>query len=94
MSYGASKRALESFSLAAAHELGPLGITVNVVAAGPIQTGWIDPGLEREVAARTPLGRVGTPEDVADVVVFLASEQARWLTGQVLYVGGGHCMPV
>jgi 3-oxoacyl-[acyl-carrier protein] reductase len=40
----------------------------------------------------TPLGRVGVPEDIADVVVFLASEQARWLTGQLLFVGGGHRM--
>jgi len=45
-----------------------------------------------EMAARTPLRRIGEPEDIADVIVFLASEQARWLTGQLLYVGGGHQM--
>jgi 3-oxoacyl-[acyl-carrier protein] reductase len=90
VSYGTSKYALESLSRAAALELGPLGINVNVVSLGPIQTGWITPALEVEIAARTPLRRVGLPDDVADVIVFLASEQARWITGQVLHVGGGH----
>lgn len=90
VSYGASKAALESFSRSAAKELGNYGITVNIIAPGPIQTGWIPEALAAEAAANTPLGRVGTPEDVADVVVFLASEQARWVTGQRLWVGGGH----
>lgn len=90
VSYGVSKFALESLSRAAAHELGPHGITVNVVSLGPIQTGWINPHLAAELAARTPLRRVGQPEDVADAIVFLASHQARWITGQVLHVGGGH----
>lgn len=94
VSYGASKHALESYSRAAASELGKYGITANVVSLGPIQTGWITSELEVKVSAETPLGRIGKPEDVADVVVFLASEQARWLTGQMLYVGGGHDMPL
>lgn len=89
VSYAASKHAIESYSRSAAAEMGAYGITVNVVAPGPIQTGYIRPEAEREIAAGTPLGRVGRPEDVAEVVVFLASEQARWLTGQLLYVGGG-----
>jgi 3-oxoacyl-[acyl-carrier protein] reductase len=50
--------------------------------------------LEEKVAPTIPLGRLGSPEDVADVIVFLSSEQARWLTGQLLYVGGGHAMPL
>lgn len=90
ISYGASKAALESFSRSAAVELGRYGITVNIVAPGPTQTGWIPEPLEAAIAAETPLGRVGRPEDVADVVVFLASRQARWVTGQLLWVGGGH----
>jgi 3-oxoacyl-[acyl-carrier protein] reductase len=90
VSYGASKAALESLSRSAAAELGPFGITVNVVSPGPTQTGWISPELERELSAQTPLGRVGLPEDLADVIVFLASEQARWVTGQLMHVGGGH----
>jgi Dehydrogenases with different specificities (related to short-chain alcohol dehydrogenases) len=92
VSYWASKHALESYSRAAAQELGPYGITVNIASLGPIQTGWMTPELESAVAKAIPLGCVGQPEDVADVVVFLASEQARWLTGQLLYVGGGNRM--
>jgi 3-oxoacyl-[acyl-carrier protein] reductase len=90
VSYGASKSALESYSRSAAVELGPYGITVNVVSPGPIQTGWIPDEAEESIVEKIPLGRLGRPDDVADVVVFLASEQARWVTGQRLYVGGGH----
>jgi 3-oxoacyl-[acyl-carrier protein] reductase len=92
VSYGASKFALESYSRATAGELGKYGITVNIVSPGPIQTGYITPSLEQELNEEIPLGRIGHPEDVADVIVFLASEQARWLTGQLLFVGGGHRM--
>jgi len=92
VSYGASKYALESYTRSAASELGKFGINVNVVSLGPIQTGWITPELEREVLPTIPLGRVGRPDDVADVVVFLSSYQARWVTGQRIYVGGGHGM--
>ena len=89
ISYAASKHAIESYSRSAAAELGRYGITVNIVAPGPIQTGYITPANEAVINEGTPLGRLGTPEDVADVIVFLASEQARWLTGQLFYVGGG-----
>ena len=89
VSYAASKHAIESYSRSAAVELGRYGITVNIVAPGPIQTGYITPQQERDIAAGTPLGRVGAPQDVADVILFLGSDQARWLTGQLLYVGGG-----
>lgn len=89
VSYAASKHAIESYSRSAAIELGQYGITVNIVAPGPIQTGYLTPEEEAHIAAGTPLHRIGKPEDVADVIVFLASEQARWLTGQLIYVGGG-----
>jgi len=94
VSYGASKHALESYNRAAAMELGPYGITVNVVSPGPVQTGYITSELEERLLPEIPLRRVGRPEDVADVIVFLASEQARWVTGQLIYVGGGHMMPL
>ena len=92
ISYAASKHAIESYSRSAAKEMGKYGITVNIVAPGPIQTGYITPESEKDCAATTPLGRVGRPEDVADVIVFLASEQAHWVTGQLIYVGGGYRM--
>ena len=92
VTYGASKFALESYTRSAATELGKFGVTVNVVSLGPVQTGWISPELERAVLPTIPLGRIGNPEDVADVIVFLASCQSRWVTGQRIYVGGGHGM--
>ena len=93
VSYAASKHAIESYTRSAAVELGRYGITVNNVAPGPVQTGYITPAAVQEIAAATPLGRVGRPDDIADAVVFLASHQARWLTGQLLYVGGGWRIP-
>ena len=90
VSYGASKAATEAFTRSAAIELGSLGITVNTVAPGPIQTGWITPQSEERLVQVIPLGRIGQPEDIADAIVFLASQQARWLTGQVIKVSGGH----
>lgn len=92
VSYGASKYALESFTRSAAYELGQLGITVNALALGPVQTGWITPDLEKAVLPTIPLGRIGAPEDVADVVLFFASDQASWVTGQRVLVSGGHAL--
>jgi 3-oxoacyl-[acyl-carrier protein] reductase len=92
VSYGASKWAAESYARAAAGELGPYGITVNVVSPGAVQTGWMPRRAARAVAKTYPLRRIGTPEDIASAVVFLASRQADWITGQVLYVGGGNRM--
>lgn len=92
ISYGASKAALVSYSRSAAAELGKYGVTVNVVSLGPVQTGWISPEMEKKMIGDIPLRRLGQPEDVADVIVFLASDKARWLTGQKIYLGGGHRM--
>jgi 3-oxoacyl-[acyl-carrier protein] reductase len=92
ISYRASKYALESYSRSAAAELGPYGITVNVVSPGPVQSGYIAPGLEQALIPEIPMRRVGRPEDIADAVIFFASEQAGWITGQVLFVHGGHRM--
>ncbi len=92
VSYAASKRALVSYSQSAAGEMGRYGITVNIVCPGATQTGSITPESEKQLAAQTRLGRVGQPEDVADVIVFLASEQGRWVTGQLIYASGGFLM--
>lgn len=92
ISYAASKLALVSYTLSAAQEMGKYGITANIVCPGPTQTGYITPDMERRLAAQTPLGRIGQPEDVTDVIVFLASEQAHWLTGQLIYTSGGYIM--
>jgi len=92
VSYGASKLAMESYTRAAAYELGPYGITVNVISPGAVQTGWMPAALKMELEKSYPLRRVGVPEDIANAVVFFASRQADWITGQVLHVGGGNRM--
>ncbi len=92
VSYGASKFAGESYAKAAAAELGPYGITVNAISPGAVQTGWLPSAAAEALAKTYPLRRIGTPEDIASAVVFLASRQADWITGQVLFVGGGNRM--
>jgi len=92
VSYRASKYALESYSRSAAAELGPYGITVNVVSPGPVQSGYITKEMEEALIPEIPMRRVGLPEDIANAVLFFASEQANWITGQVLFVHGGHRM--
>ena len=92
ISYGASKLAMESYSRTAACELGPYGITVNVISPGAVQTGWIPPETERQISSSYPLRRVGRPEDIANAIIFLASRQADWITGQIIHVGGGNWM--
>ena len=89
VSYAASKHAIESYSRSAALELGKYGITVNIASIGPTQTGYLTSDEEKNIADQIPLRRIGKPEDIADVLLFLASEQARWLTGQLIYIGGG-----
>lgn len=65
---------------------------VDVISPGAVQTGWIPAELEKEIAAAYPLRRIGKPEDIAKAVIFFASNQAEWITGQVLQVGGGNRM--
>lgn len=90
--YGTSKAALEAITRSAALDLAPRGIRVNAVAPGPVQTGWMDEDVLAHAREIVPMGRVGEPDDIADAVVYLASHQARWVTGQVLQVAGGHAL--
>ena len=92
IAYGASKAAIEALTRSIAIEVGPLGMTVNTVAPGPVQTGYIAATFEAQLVPTIPLRRIGQPEDSADASVFLASEQAHWLTGQVINVSGGHAL--
>jgi 3-oxoacyl-[acyl-carrier protein] reductase len=69
--------------------MGKYGITANVVFPGATQTGYITPDAEKELAKRTPLGRVSRPEDVAGAILLLVSEQAHWITGQIINASGG-----
>ena len=95
MAYGATKGALDTFTLNLAKQLGPRGITVNSVAPGIVDTdvnaAWLrgNPQAQAYAASLAALGRVGQPTDIADVVAFLASEDARWVTGRVVDATGG-----
>jgi len=90
IAYGSSKAAVEALTRSIAMEVGYLGVTVNTVAPGPTQTGWMNIELIESVLPQIPMARIGTPQDIADTVLFLASEKASWLTGQVIKVSGGH----
>ena len=87
--YTASKATVEQFVRILAKELGPRQITVNAVSPGPTDTEMLSPTGRSTAPQLTPLGRVADPRDVADVVGFLASGQARWVTGQTIQAGGG-----
>jgi 3-oxoacyl-[acyl-carrier protein] reductase len=92
--YCASKAGVDALMRSAALELGPRGIRCNVVAPGVVRTPLMAPFLDRpeiseSFTSRTPLGRLGAPDDVADVVKFLVSPAARWITGARIPVDGG-----
>ena len=94
--YAAAKAALQGFSKSLAREVGSRGITVNCVAPGFIDTDMtraLPEETRQAFAAQTALGCFGTPQDIADAVLFLASDQARYITGQTLHVNGGMLMP-
>lgn len=93
--YSATKGAVDAVTRVLAAELGPRGIRVNTVAPGMVETegthtaGFIGSDFEKDAVKGTPLGRIGQPDDVAEVVLFLASDAARWVTGERIEAGGG-----
>jgi 3-oxoacyl-[acyl-carrier protein] reductase len=89
LAYAATKGAVEAFTVSLSAEVAPLAITVNAVDPGITDTGWIPPDLKTRWNQESPMGRVGTPQDAARIIRFLASEDAGWLTGQIIHSRGG-----
>ena len=98
MVYSAAKGGVIAFVKALAKEIGEYGIRVNSVAPGPIETAMLQTGFEKNklvfdemmlLKKLTPLGRFGKPEEVADLVLFLASDESKFITGQVVSINGG-----
>ena len=90
--YSASKAAVIGLTKALAKELGPSGITVNCVAPGVIDTDMnsaLTEDIIKELKEETPLGKIGSPSDIAEIIAFLAGEKARFITGQVISPNGG-----
>ncbi len=87
--YGASKGALDRIVLAAAVELAHLGVTANIVNPGPIDTGWMDDDLKDAIRRNNLQPRLGTPDDTANLVSFLLSEEGSWMNSQLLHSDGG-----
>jgi 3-oxoacyl-[acyl-carrier protein] reductase len=93
--YSATKGAVDSVTLALSQELGPKQIRVNSLNPGMVETegvhaaGFIGSEFQKKTEAETPLGRIGQPQDIAEVVAFLASDESFWLTGQTIQASGG-----
>lgn len=91
--YAGSKGAVEQFTRQLAKELGPRGITINAVAPGPINTELFTEGKSQEqiegIGKMNAFGRIGGPQDISEVVLFLASPTSQWITGQTIRVNGG-----
>ncbi len=93
--YSATKAALDAVTKSLAKELGPRNIRVNAINPGMVETegvrsaGFIESDFRKELEARTPLGRIGQPQDIAPAAVFLASPDAAWISGETLMIAGG-----
>ncbi len=89
LAYVATKGAIEAFTVSLSAELAPYGITVNAVDPGATDSGWMTEEIKQELLPRFPMGHIGQPEDAARLIAFLASDEAAWITGQIIHSRGG-----
>ena len=89
IAYAITKSAIEMLTYTLSSEIAAKGITINAVNPGPNDTGWMDSELEKNLIERFPMGRIGKPKDTANLIGFLVSEEAEWITGQIIHSEGG-----
>ncbi|PJN87237.1 SDR family oxidoreductase [Bacillus sp. mrc49] len=89
LAYATTKGAVDALTITLSAELAPLGITVNAVNPGPTDTGWMTDEIKNGLKPMFPFGRIGKPKDIAKTIKFLVSEEADWVTGQVIHSEGG-----
>jgi 3-oxoacyl-[acyl-carrier protein] reductase len=89
LAYAATKGAIAAFTKSLSAELAPLGITINAVNPGPTDSTWMTDEIRNHLLPKFLMGRIGMPEDAACIVAFLASDDAKWITGQVMNSEGG-----
>ncbi|MFD2673395.1 SDR family oxidoreductase [Marinicrinis sediminis] len=89
LAYSATKGAISAFTRALSIELGPLDITVNAVNPGPTDTTWMTDEIRSHLLPKFAMGRIGQPDDAARLIAFLVSDEAQWMTGQILHSEGG-----
>lgn len=89
IAYAITKGAIETLTYTLSQEIAKKGITINAVNPGPTDTGWMNKALKGELLNQFPMNRIGEPEDTAKLIGFLASEDAEWITGQIIHSEGG-----
>ena len=89
LAYVTTKGAVSTFTKSVALELAPLKITINAVDPGPTDSGWMSNELKQSLLPKFPMGRLGEPRDAAKLIVFLASDESEWITGQIIHSDGG-----
>ncbi|RKL66556.1 oxidoreductase [Salipaludibacillus neizhouensis] len=89
LAYATTKGAVDALTITLSAELAPLGITVNAINPGPTDTGWMTDDIKTKLRPLFPFGRIGDPKDAAKTIKFLVSEDADWITGQVIHSEGG-----
>ncbi|WP_156151283.1 SDR family oxidoreductase [Domibacillus indicus] len=89
LAYATTKGAVDALTITLSAELAPLGITVNAVNPGPTDTGWMTEEIKTQLKPMFPFGRMGEPKDAAKIITFLVSEEADWITGQIIHSEGG-----
>lgn len=89
IAYATTKGAIDALTLTLSAEVAPLGITVNAINPGPTDTGWMTKEIKKDLLPMFPFGRIGEPRDVAKTIKFLVSDEAEWVTGQIIHSEGG-----